>query len=624
MTILKKNNTNHKLNTSYFCILSILASALSLFLFYPGLSGGFIFDDIPNIVENRSLHITSLNITDILYATYSFEPGNSSRPLAMLSFALDYWRGGLNATSFKTTNLFLHGFTSIALAYFFRLLLSMASWSSSNAARGGIILAIIWAIHPIQVSSVLYIVQRMQTMGTLFLVLSLLSYLKMRQAQIHNIRSLHYTLLTLLLWILALTSKEDSALLPAYTLGLELFILKFQAGNAYTSMTWRNLYKWLTVIGAIIFLLVIVPHYWHSETYPGRSFSSAERLLTQGRVIATYLTQILFPLPNLMPFYYDDIIVSKNIFQPLTTLPALIFSTLLLAIAWHYRRHRPLFSLGVYLFFAGHFMTSNVINLELAFEHRNHFPLIGALLALFDLFFAVCQRWRITPKAVGILGISISVCLGTATAVRAHSWGEPLRFAQKSVELAPNSARAWLALCTAYFNPNNQREDDYYLDKAISTCSEGAKKTLSAPLFSNIVIFKTIKGNVNENDWKNLLDSLQKSPMDTQNRGIIWINLNNLERKIPLDENGVLKTIEIISERTDFSSNEYLRLAAYIFNETHRPKKAFTYLKRAVETASTDDPVIIKMLKELSEAGREDWAKELSLIAQKRKTLLNE
>ena len=49
------------------------------------------------------------------------------------------------------------------------------------------------------------------------------------------------------------------------------------------------------------------------------------------------------------------------------------------------RTRWPLFSLGVFLFFAAHLITSNVIGLELAFEHRNHFALIGAVLAVGSL-----------------------------------------------------------------------------------------------------------------------------------------------------------------------------------------------------------------------------------------------
>ncbi len=614
---MKNENNHNNLIINKFLFLTILVAIFSLFLLYPGIGGGFIFDDIPNIVENSSLHIASLNINDMLYAAYSFEPGQSSRPLAMLSFALDYWRGGLEAINFKVTNLVIHGLTVIALAYFFRLLLTLANWTSTNSARGAIVLALLWAIHPLQVSSVLYVVQRMQTMGTLFLVLALLSYLKMRQAQIQNKRSRHFGILTLLIWLVAFSCKEDSVLLPAYTLGLELFILKFQANNNNIANIWKNLYKWLTIIGVAIFLLVIIPHYWQSDYYATRDFSSSERLLTQGRVVSMYLKQILLPLPSSMPFYYDDLIISRSFWQPLTTFPALLLLSSLLAAAWYWHKSRPLFALGVYLFFAGHFMTSNVINLELAFEHRNHFPLIGAILAIVDLCAAAFRHWAIRPKVATILIVSISICMGAGTVTRAYTWGDPLRFAQNSVEAAPNSARAWLTLCTYYFKISNQEKDNQYLDIAIETCQEGAEKTKSAPLMSNVVIFKTIKGTINQSDWNILLDRLQQAPMNSQNKGIIWTTLNNLDRKIPLDENGVLRTIEIISARTTFSSGEYLRLAAYIFNETHQPQKAFAYLQRAVEFSVANDPAIVKTLSELSEAGREDWAEELSLLMHK-------
>src|SRR3546814_19309108 len=98
-----------------------------------------------------------------------------------------------------------------------------------------------------------------------------------------------------------------------------------------------------------------------------------------------YMGQILVPLPGNMPFYYDWIQPSRGIVQPWTTLPAILACIALLAIAWRARRHRTLFALGVLLFFAGHFITSNVPNLELAFEHHNHFPRLGAVLGIVAL-----------------------------------------------------------------------------------------------------------------------------------------------------------------------------------------------------------------------------------------------
>src|SRR3546814_17931920 len=82
-----------------------------------------------------------------------------------------------------------------------------------------------------------------------------------------------------------------------------------------------------------------------------------------------------------MPFYYDWVQPSRSLLEPWTTLPAIAAVLALLGTAWSLRTRWPLFALGVFLFFAAHFIASNVVGLELAFEHRNHFALIGMVLA---------------------------------------------------------------------------------------------------------------------------------------------------------------------------------------------------------------------------------------------------
>src|SRR5690606_33515324 len=133
------------------------------------------------------------------------------------------------------------------------------------------------------------------------------------------------------------------------------------------------------LIGVAACLFIVLPHYWSWDSYPGRTFSSIERLLTQGRMLTMYIGQIMLPLPERLPFFYDDVRISRGLVDPVTTLPASLLVFSLLAFAWLWRTKRPVFTCGVFLFFAGHAMTSSFINLEMAFEHRNHFPLIGAV-----------------------------------------------------------------------------------------------------------------------------------------------------------------------------------------------------------------------------------------------------
>ena len=603
-----------------FLIVASLCAFLAACLFLPGLDGGFIFDDRPNIQENEALHVAQPTTENLLVAAYSYQPGHGTRALSMLSFALDYWRGGgLDPRVFKSTNLAIHAVTAFALALFFRQLLLLAQWPPRRAAPAAIALAGLWAILPLQVSAVLYVVQRMQTLGTLFLVLALWAYLKARHAQIDDRRSRSYFTLTALFWVLAFAAKEDSILLPAYTLVLELTILRFRAAQPALANDLRRAYLFSAIAGIGIYLLVVLPHYWNWNDYPGRTFSSAERILTQGRVLAMHIGQILFPLPERLPFFYDDLEISRGLLDPATTLPAWALLLALLAAAWRWRAKRPVFACGVLLFFAGHFITSNVINLEMAFEHRNHFPLIGAVLAIGDLCAAAILRWEVRLQPVVALTAVVFVVMGIATVVRAHEWGEPLRFARYSVEIAPGSERAWLALGETYAGFSGGRASSPYLEKAIETCQEGARRFHSAMLLSNIVNYKTIKGNVTPEDWERLQQSLRRVPMTLQNRSVIWTMISNAQRGIPMDERGVLESMRIVSSRTTFEPLENLRLASYAFSDTRFPDQALPYLKRAVEQSPSDDADIAKALSGLSKAGREDWVRELNRMRETRK-----
>lgn len=593
---------------------ALLIAVLSAWIFVPGLGGGFVFDDRPNIVQNTSLHLApGANLDDLLYGIYSFQPGNGSRSLAMLSFAIDHWRGGLDPQVFKITNLVIHGITVFVLFFLIRRVLSLGGWPERLVARGALLLALVWAIHPLQVSSVLYVVQRMQTLVNLFMIAALWAYVCMRQAQIEGARSRGYGLLVALFLALGFACKEDAVLFPMYALLLELTILRFAASSPTIERVLSRGYGVLAVLGVVVYSLVVVPHYWSWDAYPGRDFSSYERLLTQARVLVMYLGQMLLPLPDSMHFYYDDLVVSRGVLSPVSTLVCGLGLVGLLVLALCFRRRRPVFAFGVLFFFAGHFMTSNVIGLELAFEHRNHLPLLGVALAFGDICLLVAQR--LLPSAFA-RGWQVFMCivvalLAVGTLMRASDWGEPLRFAQKSVDIAPLSERAWLQLGAVYAERSGMNVADPNFRLAIDACERGSRLTRSAPLMSNIVIFKTWNGSVSQADWDSFLRRLGEVPMSSQNQHVLWAMLANAEKGAALDERGMLELISVVSGKANLTAAEYLRVAAYIHNETSSPAEAFPYLERAVMMSPVGDPDIVKLFGELEVAGRADWERRL-------------
>lgn len=592
-------------------VLAVLASMLAASLFLPGLGGAFIFDDGPNIVHNTALRIGSLDLESLLYATYSFQPGAGSRPLSMLSFAIDFWRAGLDPAQFKATNLVLHAVTTVVLALFLRGLLILAGCTPHRAGIGSLVVSLIWAIHPLQVSTVLYVVQRMQMLCTLFMVLSLWAYLMMRQAHFAGVRARHWGGITLLFWVLGLASKEDAVLLPAYTLALELTLLGFRSADPKIASLLRKSYA-LLVLGAVIAFVALLPGYWFPDAMPGREFSTAERLLTQARVLVMYLGQIVVPLPSRLPFYYDGFDVSRGLLSPPSTLVALALLVALLGWAWRWRHRRPLFSFGVLLFFAGHALTSNVLNLELAFEHRNHLPLIGAVLAAADLWWAAWQRWGNGHGSVrAALIVGMLAALSAGTLVRSYSWGEPLRFALHTLEMAPRSPRAWMEVGAAYVERSGGQTGSADFARAISVNRRGAELTNSPPMWSNVVLYTTRRGNASERDWRSLLDALRSSPASPQNQAILWVMLDNVDRGVPLDERGMVEMIEITTERHRLDPGQYRRIGAYLHNQTKVPGKALGYFRLAVELSPESDPATEQLLHQLEQVGRADWALQL-------------
>ncbi|PNS09311.1 hypothetical protein [Solilutibacter silvestris] len=604
-----------------FLLASAICAVLASLPFFLGLNGGFVFDDEPNIINNPGIQLASLSANSLLQVLFGLQPGGATRILPTLSFALDYWRsGGLDPVAFKTTNIAIHAVTTFVLAWFFSNLLLAANTAPKHARLIAVVLTLAWALHPLQVSSVLYVVQRMQTMATLFLVLALLTYLKARQTQIEGRSGRTGWMLSSLFWALAFGCKEDAILLPVYTLALELTVLRFRAENPELSRRLRTGYAFMTAGGAALFLLVAIPHYWSRGPYPGRDFSTIERLLTQGRVLCMYLWEIILPLPQHMPFYYDWIEPSRSLLHPASTLPSLLVVAALLVLAWRLRIQRSLFAFGIFIFFSGQFLTSNIANLELAFEHRNHFPLIGVVLAVGDLVMLITQRLRVrTPLAIGTC-ILLLALLSAATSVRARIWDSPLGLAQRSTEFAPRSARAWNSLCLYFYQlGGGKAAGNPYLSKAIDICGKGAEAApYSVTSLTNLIIFKSMRGNATQADWDILLNRLQWVNLGPENMRTASVLMNNVSQGVALNDDGVLGALDIISRRMPLGPNEMASIGTFILTQTRQPERAYPYFERSIQLFSPHGPGSREIIARLKTAGRIEWVTKLEKMDDQR------
>ncbi|WP_313929082.1 hypothetical protein [Pseudoxanthomonas sp.] len=607
-----------------FLLLSLMAAVLAAIAFLPGLPGAFVFDDIPNIVNNSSIHLSQMSLGALLEILSTKQVSGAMRGIPTLTFALDYWRAGgvADPATFKSTNILIHAVTTLALAWLFRSLLSFANVSPRRANWFALALASAWALHPLQVSAVLYAVQRLQTMGTLFLVLALVAYLHARRAQMQGAAGKRGMLMAVLAWALAMGCKEDSVLLPLYTLALELTLLQFAAADPRTKKLLQRGYLVAALAGLIVYAFWVVPHYWQWGAYAGRDFSTLERLLTQPRVLCMYLGQILLPLPQHMPFYYDWIQPSRSLLQPWTTLLAIAVVAGLLGLAWGIRKRMPLVALGIFLYFGAHTIASNVVPLELAFEHRNHFALVGAVLAVGSLLASACQWAGLRPALQTLLCGTILVAVASSTMLRSLTWSNGVSLIEASTQAAPSSARAWVDLCDAYFIAGGGvTQGNPHLDEAIRACTNGtanAPQSLNSPAL--LIALKSLRGDVSPEDWKRLQQRLNTVRMTWDNTRAPLILTHYAGQGVQLDKAQLLQALATLDRRVDLGPSTLAYIGTSIMNDLMEPESAMRYFLKAVDSAPPGDPLAWELGAELREKGKPELANSIESAGEARRT----
>lgn len=423
-----------------------LAIVLAILVYAPGLKGVYVFDDFPNIVDNAHLHVTSTDWRDWAEAIWSSPSTDLHRPLASLTFAANHFFTGLDPMPMKVVNLAIHLINGLLLFALLQRLFSVRNSASGDAGSPrdlilASLVAGVWLVHPVNLTAVLYIVQRMESLAQVFVLAGLVFYCAARERQLDG-RSAGWRL-----WVgvpactlLGIAAKESAALLPLYALLAEWLLLRGVETRAAGRRELQVFFGIFLAVPAIVGLAWLVPHMLASPAWATRPFTLGERLLSEPRALLDYVRWTLLPLPGSFSLYRDDFAVSRSLVDPWTTLPSIIGLLAMLAFAWLVRRRRPLVALGIAWFFAAHLLTATIVPLELMFEHRNYFASIGLLLAAGDLVLPrAAAPLPIVRRAVAAL--FIVVCAAT-TLMRAIEWGNPVRLAFAEAAAHPQSPRA--------------------------------------------------------------------------------------------------------------------------------------------------------------------------------------
>lgn len=346
--------------------------------------------------------------------------------------------------------------------------------------------ALLFVAHPVQTQAVTYIVQRFTSLAALFYLLSLVMYIKGRLSgqrsavsnqlpqegsppTLHGSRvavSAVWYILSLLSAVLAMKTKEI-----AFTLPLMIILYEFM----FFTSTFK---KKLLFLVPVLLTLVIIPvsimgthkplgeilSDLSEKTRVQTSIPRWDYLMTQMRVITTYLRLMVFPVNQNLDYDYP---IYHSLFTPSVFLSFLLLASLMgTAVYLIYKAQRAkcrvqsaessmpyapgamrLAGFGILWLFIALSVESSVIPIvDVIFEHRLYLPSVGASLALTVMLFLLAteaqKRFPWTVKAAAPFALITLMLFSGITYARNTTWGDARTLWEDVVHKAPKNARA--------------------------------------------------------------------------------------------------------------------------------------------------------------------------------------
>ncbi len=426
----------------------------------------FVFDDWQNIENNPLIRVRGWDL-DALYQAAFASP--SPRPIANLSFALNYSLGGLDVRGYHGFNIVVHwinGWLVYCLAIRVQRDAARVAGRPASSAPQQVAMALtaagLFVAHPIQTQSVTYIVQRMTSLSVLFGLLSFLLFLRTRDEPPGR-RQWPRLLAAFLCWVLAMATKQIAAPLPILALLYEWFFHRdLASGWIRRNAAWFAA-TLATLAGVSLLYLHRLPF-----GYENRPFDMGERVLTQLRVLWLYLGLLAYPAPSRLNLAHD-FPISHTLLDPPTTLLALLGLIGLAAFSILFARRERLISYCILWFLGTLAIESSVIALELVYEHRLYLPMVMIAIAGSDLLF------RLSPQriaAASACAFALVVVLGLATVTRNEVWRDRISLWSDTVSKSPGDHRAQNNLGDALSDAGDLEAALAHLEHAVDLAPE--------------------------------------------------------------------------------------------------------------------------------------------------------
>lgn len=440
------------------CFAFIAISIILVAIYFNSFQTVFHFDDGVNILKNKYVHLEKFNWQGI---KRTFFAGGSKgdiyhptlyRPVAMFSFAMNYYFGMYEVFGYHLVNLIVHITATIFLFLFINQALNTGILKARYGEKSysiALLATLLWATNPVQLQSVTYIVQRMASMAGMFYLMAMYFYLKGR---VQN-RTLFYVI-AFIAGILSVGSKENAIILPFSILFFDLFIIE--------GITRKNvkchcmLMLWIILLGILLIYALSGPETFSyaqlEKGYAKRDFTLGERLLTQPRVLFFYLSLLALPLPGRLTLTHT-VFPSRSLIDPVTTLLAILGLALIITIIILKAKKWPLLTYCILFYFLNHLIEAGFFPLEMIYEHRNYIPSMLIFVPVAVLAVKVLEYSKRKSLRYAVIGCLAFILLNQGNTVRTQNdvWRTEAGLWTHAMKVDPNP-RAIFNLGGSYFN----------------------------------------------------------------------------------------------------------------------------------------------------------------------------
>jgi len=421
----------------------LLIIILGFTIYANSLDGKFIWDDEYLVEKNIFIRNWS-NLAKI----FTSDPGAGGgkvfhcyRPLWTLSHMTDYFIWGLDSRGYHFTNILLHILVALCI---YRLIYILYNDKVFSLLTG-----LFFVVHPIHSETVNYISCRTDLLGSLFLLLSFIFYIKQLRSN-----SIKVYILMVLSYLLALLSRENSLILPVLLLLYHYtFREKIKSKEFFSILGAAFVYIALRVT-VLRELLLTTPSY----------VTVIQRLPGFFVAISSYMRLFFMPFGLHMEY-------GNSAFPPADpkAIIGVVIAVLSITYAWGQRTKNRLIFFSIFWFFIALLPVSNIypINAYMA-EHWLYLPSVGFFLILAYGLGNLLKTEKFKAVAVIIITALIVFC-SYLTIMQADYWNEPITFYERSLQYAPDSPRINNNLGALYANMGKYEEAMPFLQKAIQT-----------------------------------------------------------------------------------------------------------------------------------------------------------